>query len=450
MYGKEYHVSVKGNDSNSETEKTSVKLKGDGITDDAAAIQALLDTKTSVVYLPPPKNFYLTGKSLRIHSNQTIRLDPTTKIRLANNANDYMLINADQQTGDTNIHVIGGIWDGNNLNQVCEYRKAGSWSIKHLMKNMGSIFYFFNVKQLHIEGLTLKDPEMFGAHLANVHYFTVCDITLDYNYEQINEDGIHLKGPCSFGLIRNIKGNSNDDLVALNAGDQPAVEPSHGPITDIRIDGLFAPNGYTAVRLLSGGNAAPVKRIHISNIFGCFHAQLVYFSHYNVRPDEQHLVEDITVDNVFVARQIDPGEPPKKYIRQAGETENTKLSAEEVAANKAEGLIAWFPEHRKKRPLFWVHPGMTVRNITFSNIVRREYLNDTRALFFIEKGAEVDNLTLRDVLQENHCEKLLPLIQNDGHIGKLRLDAVSVSETFDKNQPLTITGEGKIDKISTF
>jgi hypothetical protein len=165
-----------------------------------------------------------------------------------------------------------------------------------------------------------------------------------------------------------------------------------------------------------------------------------------VRPNEQHLVEDIIVDNVFVARQIDPGEPPKKYIRNAGETENTKLSAEEVAVNKAEGLIAWFPEHRKSCPLFWIQSGMTVRNITFSNIARREYLNDTRALFFIEKGAEVDNLTLRDVLQENHCEKTLPLIQNEGHIGKLRLDAVSVSETFGSNKAVTITGEGEIDE----
>jgi hypothetical protein len=48
-------------------------------------------------------------------------------------------------------------------------------------------------------------------------------------------------------------------------------------------------------------------------------------------------------------------------------------------------------------------------------------------------GVEVDNMTLRDVLQENHGETQLPLIQNDGHIGKLRLDAISVSETFDGN-----------------
>ncbi|MDR2683481.1 MAG: hypothetical protein LBB64_06405, partial [Dysgonamonadaceae bacterium] len=145
-----------------ECEKDKPILQGDGITDDAEVIQALLDSEMSVVYLPPPKKFYLIGKALRIHSNQMLRLDRTTIIRLADNANDYMITNADRKNGNINLHISGGVWDGNNLNQLCEYRKKGAWGHKTILENMGSIFYFLNVKNLHIENLTLKDPEMFG------------------------------------------------------------------------------------------------------------------------------------------------------------------------------------------------------------------------------------------------------------------------------------------------
>ncbi len=58
-------------------------LYGDGIHDDTAGIQALLDAGTSAVYLPPPPKHYLISRTLIIHSGQTLRLDPFTVIRLA-------------------------------------------------------------------------------------------------------------------------------------------------------------------------------------------------------------------------------------------------------------------------------------------------------------------------------------------------------------------------------
>ena len=51
------------------------RLYGDGIRDDWPAIQELLDSGVSCVYLPPPEKCYVIGKTLRIHSNQELRLD---------------------------------------------------------------------------------------------------------------------------------------------------------------------------------------------------------------------------------------------------------------------------------------------------------------------------------------------------------------------------------------
>jgi polygalacturonase len=50
-----------------------------------------------------------------------------------------------------------------------------------------------NVENLWIEGLTVKDPETFGVHLAKVRKFTVRDIVFDCNMKQINEDGVHIR-----------------------------------------------------------------------------------------------------------------------------------------------------------------------------------------------------------------------------------------------------------------
>ena len=48
------------------------EIKGDGVNDDASGIQALLDSGAGAIYLPKPKNCYLIGETLRIHSNQTL------------------------------------------------------------------------------------------------------------------------------------------------------------------------------------------------------------------------------------------------------------------------------------------------------------------------------------------------------------------------------------------
>jgi hypothetical protein len=431
-------ASSHGSDSQESCRGTGV-VQGDGITDDAAAIQALLDSRTPVVYLPPPKKFYLIGKALRIHSNQMLRLDRTTIIRLADNANDYMLINADKQNGDINIHVTGGVWDGNNLHQTCPYHQ-GDRGEGGLKKYMGSVFFLMNVENLWIEGLTVKDPETFGVHLAKVRKFTVRDIVFDYNMELINEDGVHINGPSSEGLVQNLKGNTNDDMVALNSDDHPMFEPSLGAITDIRIDGLWADNGFTAVRMLSGGSGSPIKRIHVSNIFGAFRFHGIIFTYYNFHKGEPGLIEDVKIDNVHIARQIDPGlKPQPDWIMNQDkglEDESGRYTAEELAGKP----YFWWENRRKSEPFILIQDGMTMDNFIISNFSRREYLSGTRETITIEKNAVIRNLALRDIIHENKTDVPLPFIRNEGTIEYLLLDNVHIR---DNSTP--VTGDGKID-----
>lgn len=72
---------------------------GDGVHDDTDAIQALLDSGRSLVYLPPPPKEYLISRTLKIGSRTELRLDRLTRIRLAPNSNCPMLQNRDYYYG---------------------------------------------------------------------------------------------------------------------------------------------------------------------------------------------------------------------------------------------------------------------------------------------------------------------------------------------------------------
>ncbi|MDR3196972.1 MAG: hypothetical protein LBU34_03795 [Planctomycetaceae bacterium] len=391
------------------------KPVGDGINDDTAAIQALLDTGANTVYLPPPPTYYLISKPLRLHSDQTLRLDPNTTVRLADGACQYLLVNDDFENGNKNIQVIGGIWDGNNVTQTCIYHERAKRTEPFSPdKYIGCVMLFLNVKNLRVENLTVKDSETFGIHIGNIQWFTVQDITFDYNGKRNNMDCVHIAGNCSQGRVANIQGNTNDDMVALNANDSEIFEISKGPITDIQIDGLFCSNGYTAVRLLSSGD--PVKRIRISNIFGSFRYNGVSFTHHNVHPGEPTVFEDIVIDGVFSAKQFEKDIKPEPWDESA----------------------------RRSHAIVWVTSAALVENLSIQNLSRREWMSGAAPTILIDETANVKNLRLRDVEQVNKSETPLRLIVNNGTIDRLFLNSVTVCEPEGQQQTETITGKGNI------
>ncbi len=71
---------------NKERVQKMYKLYGDGIHDDTMAIQEMLDTKNSVVELPVPEKHYCISNTLKIYSNQTLKLGETTTIKLMPNS----------------------------------------------------------------------------------------------------------------------------------------------------------------------------------------------------------------------------------------------------------------------------------------------------------------------------------------------------------------------------
>lgn len=363
--------------------------------DDTAGIQAALDSGARMVYLPPPPHHYLIGKTLRVHSEQTLHLDRSTVIRLADHAHAHMLTNADHDAGNAMITIIGGIWDGNNARQTCDYHQGTDWRAPYDPKRyLGVLIQFNNVTDLRIANLTLKDPETFGIQVGNLCRFTIEDITFDYNMLRLNMDGVHLHGNCRQGRIANLKGATNDDMVALNADDGRIFEMSRGPIEDIQVDGLWAENGYTAVRILSAGS--PIRRVRIANIFGSFRYYVTSFGHFTVHPGEPSEISDVVIDGVFCAKPTGPLARP--------------LESDEWG--------------RHNCPFFWVESQTNVANLHLANILRRERLENAPPTVFVSKAATVEHLEIRGACVTNDALTPLDFLVNEGVIDSLHLTDV--------------------------
>ncbi len=383
------------------------QIVGDGIHDDASGIQALLDSGVCEIYLPKPKVCYLIGDTLRIHSNQTLRLDRAAIVRLKPETAKVMLSNISHTDGNENITVEGGIWDMDNLRQpLTQYQQTRDYR-KHPYEESyytGVLMRFNNVRNLRLSSLTLKDPVTFGMQLGRLRQFTIQDITFDYNLKRTNMDGVHLNGDCRRGFIRNLKGATNDDQLALNADDGGMFEMTRGIIEDIDVEGIFAENGFTAVRLLSAGS--PIRRVKISGIFGSYRVNVVSFTNHNVHPGAPSTFEDVTIDGVF-------------------------------ASKSGEG---------KQAPI-WIASPAKVGTLTIRDYHRTETASPVPDVL-IDPKCRIENLNISDFSSINQTSGQYFAIENKGVIGVLNVSNMYFKAEGGEPRGAILGGDGTIETRS--
>jgi polygalacturonase len=266
---------------------------------------------------------------------------------------------------------------------------------------------FYNVKGFKLSELTIKDPSQYGVTMDKVSYFTVEDITFDYNLGNpypINMDGIHLDGNCHYGVIRNLKGTCYDDLVAINAH-----EGSRGPITNIQIDGLFAENCHSAVRLLSLKQT--VQNIHISNVFGTYYQYCIGITK-GYKGETEGYFDAITLENLCVSKAM----PVRK------------------------GDFQHPPKIEQVCPLIFIQGNTNTSSLTLKTLHRRENTLPKETVF-VGEGARIDRFLIEDVTVENHTGEPMPFLVNHGKIGYLLMQSV------DTGVDTRIVSDGEIQKM---
>jgi len=227
------------------------------------AFQMALDERKLVSIPAREQPYYLDGP-LVLRSGDSIKADPDAEIRLVPGTNTCMVRNenivgfADQAVPrglqpDTDIVVEGGIWT-----TLATSKKEANGNLRgrsakgNPVPNTHGVILLHNVSRIAVRDITIRQSKAFGVHLGNVTDFVVDGVTLDRH----RRDGVHVNGPASHGIIRNVGGTSHDDTVALNAWEWQNYAPSFGPIHHVRIERIAGSvaDGPSAnsIRLLPG------------------------------------------------------------------------------------------------------------------------------------------------------------------------------------------------------
>lgn len=293
--------------------------RGDGVTDDTAALQRALDGGNRTVVIPP--GTYLIRTSLLLDSGTTVRAARDAVIRLADGAGTsvdvFLLSNRDRRAGTRDLVIEGGIWDGNNpTNRRGDPKKT-------LPCYTGVAMNFINVQGLVLRQLVIRNPESYAIRACHLRDFRIEDIGFDFSALRPNQDGVHLNGFCERGVIRNLRALSehatNDDMVALNADDGDPrdwafqQDMEYGPIRDITVENIHAPSAFSLVRILS--NVSPIENVTIDGVVGGARFYVVNMDRWRF-PAGGGKIRNVTLRNFRVAKIFDNFSPQARAAQR--------------------------------------------------------------------------------------------------------------------------------------
>lgn len=352
--------------------------------DDTERLQAILDSGKGRVEFPD--GAFTVSRPLVIPSDTHLVCSPRTVVRLADGSNCPILRNRGSEPGgsDRNITVEGGVWDGNNVGQ-----KRGPFRFPNTPGggDINQLTVFAGIANLTLRGMTLKDPDCYCIELTDIVGFTVEDIVFDCNDKTLNQDGLHIDGYARDGYIRNIRGHTNDDLVALNSDEGNWRSPSND-IENVTIDGLYGgDDGYTAVRLLSRN--AHVKNVVIRNVYGKYKYNGVSFTHWafkDHKPGMGHF-DNIVIENMFASncRKTDDGGWGMVYFQDRTE------SVGHVTVRNLRRVDD--PDCRNGAFTVRIGKGVKIDTLILDNV--KQLLPDDRPLVSRHPDSKIGNLVVR-------------------------------------------------------
>lgn len=178
---------------------------------------------------------YLISAPLVVPSGTTLDMTGCT-VRLIAGSDCNMLQNeavvaTDQR--DSNVTLRGGTWDRQN--------NAGTGTGLHsiIFRRCDGLF----VHDLFVESTA-------GKYAVNVGDCT--DFVVQNIHGDVASDLVHVNGPASQGVIRDIFGLSDDDTVSLTPDDYVAYADVKGPIDDVTIENVQASSSLALLKITGG------------------------------------------------------------------------------------------------------------------------------------------------------------------------------------------------------
>lgn len=229
----------------------------DGVRVWGDALQTALAEHETVV-IPPADEPYLLEKTVTVPSNRCIDARGAV-IRLADGVTTLMLRNEHTADGthapipagnrDENITVLGGRWEEYHTARA-GYGRSGKYDEERSFFGVSTCMLFGNLDRLTLSGVTFAHTAGFAVQCGDLSAAVFEEIRFDCCYA----DGLHLNGNMTDVLVRDVKGQVGDDLVALNMYDWQNSSVNFGPMRNVLCEDLelTADSRYKAIRIEPG------------------------------------------------------------------------------------------------------------------------------------------------------------------------------------------------------
>lgn len=224
-----------------------------------APIQAAL-AKHGAVFLPKRDQPYYIDNPIILKSGQKLVADREAEIRLVPNASTCMVRNENIINGqdapipndakpDTHILIEGGIWTTLETTILQENGNGRGWlSRKDRTIPSYGVIILSNVRGAVVRNLVVRKSTCYALQLTNIREFLVEGVT----FEDQHMDGVHVNGPASDGVIREIRGNTYDCLIGLLPWNWSGYDPSFGQIDHVLVEQIHPNRKSNGIRLLPG------------------------------------------------------------------------------------------------------------------------------------------------------------------------------------------------------
>ncbi len=280
------------------------------------AFQAAIE-ESEHVYLPTGE--YYLDDTVVIPSNRKISADRGAVVLLLKGTKVVMFRNEHvidgtsslitlDQSHEENIEIDGGVW-GTEYTSRAKYGEIGAYDNEDSMHGVHALMLFSGVRNLWIKNVTYQNAATFALQVGRAENFLIESMVCRNCFA----DGVHLNGAIKSGVVFNVHGHTEDDLVALNAYDWDNSTINNGPMEDITVSRVYSSGGHChCMRIQAGITSAKqgsidcfIKDTHISNITGVQTFKLyLQTAPYVGEPEGAGVgrIENITFENIQIEK----------------------------------------------------------------------------------------------------------------------------------------------------
>ena len=188
-----------------------------------AAIAACAADGGTVVF---PAGQYLTG-TLLLRSHVYLKLAAGAVIQGSPNLSDYMpegsLVGLIRAENVLDVGISGeGVIDGNAARFMDMTKLAGVDGPVAAHDRPGNMVVFSGSRDIHVEGITLKNAPFWTMHLAGCDGANISHVTVENDMRLPNNDGIHMTSSRNI-RISDCKITTGDDAIAVTGLADPSL-----------------------------------------------------------------------------------------------------------------------------------------------------------------------------------------------------------------------------------